>query len=77
MPSLSSRRNFFDFRDLRERVGTFELQKAFAEGDFLHFYAAMFGFELFEFAGVSLDVGAQVVDLLVPCTMCCHCVWLL
>ena len=56
---------FFDFRDLRERVGAFELQKAFAEGDFLHFHAAMFGFELFEFAGVSLDVGAQVVDLLV------------
>ena len=56
---------FFDFRDLRERIGAFELQKSFAEGDFLHFDATVVGLELFDFAGVSFDVGTKVVDLLV------------
>ena len=56
---------FFDFRDLGERVGAFELEEALAQHHFLAFHAPMIVFELFEFAGVAFDVRAEVVDLLV------------
>ena len=65
MPSFEFSAQFFDFRDLGERVGAFELEEALAQHHFLALHAPMIVFELFEFAGVAFDVRAEVVDLLV------------